>query len=179
MTSSSSSFGNDPDGYGPEPRLSREEILAAVTSSSVARTITGTSSSGSHRSDSLVDSDTRPGDWCECGNCEPSSEMRRVECLCRADAVLPVHQYAELRRESQTNQPYICVTDHRREFGRTLPGSWDHNTKIRYIAYREFIKFAYGTLGRRIRKVIPACVVKIIRQKFPKLAGMNYIGFHY
>jgi len=32
---------------------------------------------------------------------------------------------------------------------------------------------AYGTLGRRIRKVIPACGVKIIRQKFPKLAGMN------
>jgi len=30
-----------------------------------------------------------------------------------------------------------------------------------------------------MRQVIPACVVKIIRQKFPKLAGMNYIGFHY
>jgi len=28
-------------------------------------------------------------------------------------------------------------------------------------------------------QVIPACVVKIIRQKFRKLAGMNYIGFHY
>jgi len=30
-----------------------------------------------------------------------------------------------------------------------------------------------------MRQVIPACVVKIIRQKFPKLAKMNYIGFHY
>jgi len=28
-------------------------------------------------------------------------------------------------------------------------------------------------------KVIPACVVKTIRRKIPKLAGMNYIGFHY
>jgi len=27
--------------------------------------------------------------------------------------------------------------------------------------------------------VIPACGVKIIRQKLPKLAGMNYIGCHY
>ena len=67
----------------------------------------------------------------------------------------------------------VREVSYRREFGRTLPGSWDHNTKMRYIAYR-----AYGTLGRRIRAVIPACIVKIIRQKFPKLAGMNYIGFH-
>jgi len=50
---------------------------------------------------------------------------------------------------------------------------------MRYITYREFIKFAYGTIGRCIRTVIPACVVKIIRQKFPKLAVINYVGFHY
>jgi len=166
MASSSRSFGIDPDGYGPEPQLNREELLAAVTvfvfgrthSHSLTQThprVTGTNSSGSHRSESLVDSDTQPGDWCECGNCEPCSEMRRVECKCCADAVLPVHQYTELRRESQKDQPYKCVTEHpcfhalclyprmlavrevsyRREFGRTLPGSWDHNTKMRYIAY--------------------------------------------
>jgi len=75
----------------------------------------------------------------------------------------------------------VREVSHWREFGQNLPGSWDHNTKMRYlyVAYREFIKFAYGTLGRRIRKVFPACVVKIIRQKLPKLAVMNYIGFHY
>jgi len=50
---------------------------------------------------------------------------------------------------------------------------------MRYVAYREFFKFAYGTFGRHIRKVIPACVVKVIRQKFPKLSGMKYIRFHY
>jgi len=84
MASSSRSFGNHPDGYGPEPQLNREEILAVVTDFVFGRTHShsltgGTSSSGSHRSDSLVDSDTRLEDWCECGNCEPSSEMRRVE----------------------------------------------------------------------------------------------------
>ena len=81
-----------------EPQLNREEILAALTDFVFGRThsLTGTSSSGSHCSDSLVDSDTRPGDWCECGNCEPSSEMRRAECLCCADAVLLVHQYTRV-----------------------------------------------------------------------------------
>ena len=104
MASSSRSFGDHPDGYEPEPQLNREELLTAVTdfvfgrthwsvTDSVTDSLTGgTSSSGSHRSDSLVDSDTRPRDWCECGNCEPSSLMKRVECLCCAEAVLPVHQ---------------------------------------------------------------------------------------
>jgi len=147
MASSSMSFGNHPDGYGPELQLNREEILAAVTDFVFGRTQSHSHSvsltgdrSGSHRSDSLVDSDMRPGDWCECGNCEPSSKMIRVECWCCADAVLPVHQYTELRRESQKDQPYKCVTEHpcfhafclyprmlavrevsyRRGFGRTL-----------------------------------------------------------
>jgi len=67
----------------------------------------------------------------------------------------------------------VREVSYRREFGRTLPGGWDHNTKMRYIAYRVWYSC------RRTRNVIPACVVKIIRQKFPTLAGMNYIGFHY
>ena len=69
MASSLISFGNHPDGYEPEPQLNREEISAAVTDFVFGRTHThshsltgGTSSSGSHRSDSLVDSDTRPED---------------------------------------------------------------------------------------------------------------------
>jgi len=67
MASSSISFGNHPDGYGPEPQLNREEILAAVTDFVFSRTQSHShsltsGSSGCHRSDSLVDSDTRPGD---------------------------------------------------------------------------------------------------------------------
>jgi len=38
MASSSRSFGNHPDGYGPEPQLNREEILAAVTDFVFGRT---------------------------------------------------------------------------------------------------------------------------------------------
>jgi len=69
MASSLISFGNHPDGYEPEPQLNREKILAAVADFVFGRTHThshpltgGTSSSGSHRSNSLVDSDTRQGD---------------------------------------------------------------------------------------------------------------------
>jgi len=44
MASSSISFGNHPDGYGPEPQLNREEILAAVTDFVFGRTLTVTHS---------------------------------------------------------------------------------------------------------------------------------------
>jgi len=40
MASSSISFGNHPDGYGPEPQLNREEILAAVTDFVFGLTVT-------------------------------------------------------------------------------------------------------------------------------------------
>jgi len=119
MASSSISFGNHPDGHGPEPQLNWEEISAAVTDFVFGRTVShsligGTSSSGSHRSDSLVDSDTRPGDWCECGSCEPSSEMRWEELSVRVVPTL-FYRYTntpELHRESQKDQPHKCVTEH-------------------------------------------------------------------
>jgi len=38
MASSSRSFGNHPDSYGPEPQLNREEILAAVMDFVLGRT---------------------------------------------------------------------------------------------------------------------------------------------
>ena len=34
----------------------------------------------------------------------------------------------------------------------------------------------YGRLGRRHRKIIPSCVVSIIRKEFPEAVG-NYTGF--
>jgi len=53
-SSLSPTFGNDPDGYEPEPQLNGEEILAAVTDFVFDRThshsLTGTSISGSYRS---------------------------------------------------------------------------------------------------------------------------------
>jgi hypothetical protein len=44
----------------------------------------------------------------------------------------------------------------------------------RYIAYRRFVLWIWHRLGRRNRKVLPACVVKVIRTKFP---SDEYTGF--
>lgn len=54
-----------------------------------------------------------------------------------------------------------------------------HNMTLknyRYHAYRCYIFYIYGLLGRYNRKVIPSCVVNFIRQKWPDPMN-NYVGF--
>ena len=46
----------------------------------------------------------------------------------------------------------------------------------RYAAYRQFTWWAHNRVGRHIRRVIPACVVKKIREEFPE-PDQNYTGF--
>lgn len=49
----------------------------------------------------------------------------------------------------------------------------------RLAAYRQFTLWAHGRLGRHTRRVIPACVVNRIREKFTEGSGI-YKGFeHY
>lgn len=46
----------------------------------------------------------------------------------------------------------------------------------RYAAYRQFTWWVHNRLGRYVRKVIPACAVKEIREAYPDADG-NYTGF--
>lgn len=48
--------------------------------------------------------------------------------------------------------------------------------RYRYLAYRCFVSWCWGMLGRRVRVVLPACVVLRIRQEFPDAEG-QYVGF--
>ena len=59
-----------------------------------------------------------------------------------------------------------------------LPARDNVPTKsYRYAAYRQFTWFAHNRrLGRGIRRRIPACVLRIIREKFPDPRG-DYVGY--
>jgi P2X purinoceptor 7 len=50
------------------------------------------------------------------------------------------------------------------------------NKTYRYAAYRNFCWFVHTNLGKGVRRVIPSCVVKLIRQTFPSIDG-EYVGF--
>lgn len=51
-----------------------------------------------------------------------------------------------------------------------------NNEAYRYHAYVSYINMVYGFLGRRKRKVIPACIVNHIREMWPDPVGV-YVGF--
>ncbi len=46
----------------------------------------------------------------------------------------------------------------------------------RLQAYRQFTCWIHGKLGKGVRRVVPACVVKEIRNEFPNAADV-YTGF--
>ena len=46
----------------------------------------------------------------------------------------------------------------------------------RYAAYRQYVWWVHSHLGKRIRRVIPACAVGRIRAEFEECDG-NYKGF--
>lgn len=47
----------------------------------------------------------------------------------------------------------------------------------RHYAYRNYIDFMFGKLGRHNRRVIPACIVLYVRRTWP--GDGNYVGFIY
>ncbi|XP_062395778.1 P2X purinoceptor 7-like [Sardina pilchardus] len=122
--------------------------------------------------------------WCTCGNCTTMPTEAENIC-CREIAKV-------LRRMGQVPVPMICMTEHpglepvclnpyslqnvyniyKYDFGPVR-----HRTEeegFRHLAYRSFVSWCWGYLGRSRRVVIPSCVVQRIRQKFQ---SGDYTGF--
>ena len=47
---------------------------------------------------------------------------------------------------------------------------------MRHAAYRQFVLWRHGRIGQGVRRVIPSCVVWLIRDRFPSASG-QYTGF--
>ena len=52
------------------------------------------------------------------------------------------------------------------------------NRSYRFAAYKQYVMWVYGWLGKKKRIVIPSCVVWNIRKKFPDPMG-HYVPFSY
>ena len=52
----------------------------------------------------------------------------------------------------------------------------DTNRAFRHAAYRQYVLWVFGRLQRDDRRTVPACCVKVVRNKFPSSHG-NYTGF--
>ncbi|XP_014669580.1 PREDICTED: uncharacterized protein LOC106810659 [Priapulus caudatus] len=50
------------------------------------------------------------------------------------------------------------------------------NRVLRLAGYRNFTYWVHKRIGRRVRRVIPACVIASIRSTYPEESGV-YVGF--
>lgn len=99
-----------------------------------------------------------------------------------------------IRRLHQLPEPPSCMVNHpglkpvclnvfslqnvfnlyRADYGPIRLRGIEH--RYRYLAYRSFVSWCWGFLGRRVRVVLPACVVLRTWQEFPDEEG-RYVGF--
>lgn len=103
--------------------------------------------------------------WCTCLKCRDMP--KKVERICCGR---PANHC-----QSQSLS-VLTVAQMFRQNDLTLPLEKDYNKGKRHAAYRQFVRWHYGRLGVRVRKVIPSCCVWAIRDKYPDQYG-QYVGF--
>ncbi|XP_051731647.1 P2X purinoceptor 7 [Ctenopharyngodon idella] len=119
---------------------------------------------------------------CNCANCAVMPTERENICCMEIPQVSTRHMF--LSTYINVNVKYIeRITVFL--FCRLLEGLTSnlsdfinvfHIRCYRHLAYRSFVSWCWGYLGRKIRVVIPSCVVLRICQEFPD-AGGSCVGF--
>ncbi|XP_031565199.1 P2X purinoceptor 7-like [Actinia tenebrosa] len=124
--------------------------------------------------------------WCTCQQCVvmETADM----CLCCNELESRKYDNTQDSTCITTSEGFQCVclnrdvlwtalvSLHDRE-GSSLPTRTNiPNNSLRYASYRQFTWWVHGYLGKKIRRVIPACVVSKIRSTFPN-PNEEYTGF--
>ena len=123
------------------------------------------------RAELTFESSDSPPAWCICGKCSVMLNERENVC-CKNKTKNHEHpEFHQLVLDEKVldlamkgNADWLCYN-----FNPNENSSW------RDTAYRQFTLWDLGYLGRGNRKVIPSCVVQIIRKRFPDKNG-NYTG---
>lgn len=145
------------------------------------------------RMDQLLQERLQNGDWCTCGYCFPPEHAFSAHDVTCCQESQPAREMCNDYQEFGDEMPYPCVTQHPSFYHQCLherglnnrahlymmPGvdvrMVDRNERLRYIAFRVYIAWTHGRLGRRNRRAIPHCVQKAIRRRFPDPHG-RYTG---
>ncbi|XP_077334762.1 P2X purinoceptor 7-like [Lithobates pipiens] len=145
------------------------------------------SSLASSTSESQDAADERIGNihWCLCQGCLPMPTRGESVCCREIDEVQGcIPEGRKCITEADLFCSQIATEEHVRLMftvlyleGRPFVDP-DNNRRLRKTAYRTFIAWIYGFLGKRKRRVIPSCAVKIVRQIFPD-PNRTYVGLLY
>ena len=122
-------------------------------------------------------------EWCYCKKCEQSDVIKEKVC-CLNPKVF----------ENNVFENHLCITETEafasvclnRFVLQAAIGTWNQDNReprnfddknFRFIAYKQYISWSYGYLGKRKRKPLPICVIQAIRRKYPDPNNM-YIPYH-
>ena len=117
----------------------------------------------------------RPGgngpDWCICGNCREMGTPVENVCCRRRNCVTTFDDFHLLCTERAVLT--VAIQNRADIYADAVVFS---PANYRKAAYRQYILWVYGYLGRGNRRVIPSCVVLCIRNWYPAPDGI-YLGF--
>ena len=109
--------------------------------------------------------------WCKCRKCRLMPKEKENKCCGRWPCVSTYQIFAKVCLDRDVLDVAIKTrNDFRAEDIEFTTDSYRH------AAYRQFIMWKYGRLGREDRRVIPSCCVWKIRNAYPSPDGV-YTGF--
>ncbi|PIK38595.1 hypothetical protein BSL78_24567 [Apostichopus japonicus] len=122
--------------------------------------------------------------WCSCGLCVFMPTEKECTCCNEVDncreklnsnsCITELPDFHNVCLDKTVLRTAIVMV----RYARGLTNAQDHYDKktYRYAAYRSFTAWIHGALGKRQRRVIPACAVSAIRSAYPAEDGI-YQGF--
>ena len=108
--------------------------------------------------------------YCVCGNCRPMPRL--VENKCCGNTIC-VTSY-QLFYTTCLDPTVLRVAIRNNANWRADPVVFN-NTSYRKAAYRQYVLWSYGRLGRGNRRVVPSCCVLRVRAAYPS-ADCTYMG---
>ena len=109
--------------------------------------------------------------WCKCGRCRPMPTPRENVCCKQRPCITTVDIFTT--NVLNTDVLSIAIVGRSDDFADTPEYS---PASYRKVAYRQWIMWQHGYLGRNNRRVIPSCVVWAVWNAHPTPDGV-YLGF--
>ena len=111
--------------------------------------------------------------WCNCGLCSnmPTQEENKCCCATKMPCITIQPLFSQLVLDGNVleiamryREDVLVYENHR------------NNENFRHAAYRQFVLWQHGRLGKGNRRVIPSCCVLAIRRRYPSPNGF-YVGY--
>ena len=110
-------------------------------------------------------------DWCVCSHCVPVENPQEQKCCGLKKCITSFQLFPNLCLDRNVLEVAIKARCDMRA------DEIDFSTSsYRKAAYRQYILWRYGRLGKGNRRVCPSCVVRMIRITYPAPDGI-YMGF--